>query len=121
MNTKGKVNGKVVGREYYLADTNAIVDPCCVIADCGGEPDAFFLVRNRTEWSEMFLDWLQRPHREDDEEVGSATKEEDSDEEEEQSDEEDQEKDGNDQGSDNQDDDGSEEQADSDEEDKESD
>ena len=61
---------------FYLADTNAIVDPCCVIPDEGGEVNAFFQVKNRTKWSQMFQDWVNRPHREDDEVLESDTEDE---------------------------------------------
>ena len=99
MGTKGIVNGKVIGRKYYLAETNAIVDPCCVIEDCEGEPDAYFLVKNRTQWGEFFLDWLKRPHREDAEDVESTSEEDDSENEEEETDGEEDEEDGDDEDS----------------------
>ena len=76
MLTKSITNGKVSGRMFYLADTNAIVDPCCVIPDEGGEVNAFFQVKNRTKWSQMFQDWVNRPHREDDEVLESDTEDE---------------------------------------------
>ena len=58
-------DGEVIGRQFYLSDTEAIVDPCCVIPDIGGKTNAYFQVKNRNQWSKEFIDWLEQPHRDD--------------------------------------------------------
>ena len=58
-------DGKVTGREFFLADTEAIVGTCIVVPDIGGPTNAYFEVRPRSEWAETFLKWLKRPHVED--------------------------------------------------------
>jgi hypothetical protein len=58
-------DGDVVGRRFYLADTSAIVGPCCVIPDIGGQSNAYFQVKNRSEWSKEFISWLKQPHKAD--------------------------------------------------------
>jgi hypothetical protein len=58
--------GKITSRQFSLAPTNAFLYPACVIPDIGGAPNRYFFVHSRTSWSEMFVEWLKRPHREDD-------------------------------------------------------
>jgi len=52
-------------RKFYLADTEALVGPCIVIPDIGGDPNEYFQVKPRTEWAQEFLCWLRRPHQDD--------------------------------------------------------
>ena len=49
-------------RQYYLADTEAIVEPCCVIPDIGGPINRYFLVHSRTKWAASFTKWIEEPH-----------------------------------------------------------
>lgn len=49
-------------RQYYLADTEAIVEPCCVIPDIGGPLNRYFLVHARTQWAAFFTKWIEEPH-----------------------------------------------------------
>ena len=66
LETKGiDSDGDVVGRRFFLADTSAIVGPCCVIPDIGGPTNAYFQVKNRTQWSKEFISWLKQPHQAD--------------------------------------------------------
>ena len=58
-------NGDVAGRRYYLAETEAFVEPCAVIPDIGGPPNRFYLVKPRSRWNKEFISWLERPHVED--------------------------------------------------------
>ena len=59
-------DGKSVKRrKFYLADTDAFVEPCCVIPDIGGPPNRYFMVHSRTKWPKMFSQWVDRPHSED--------------------------------------------------------
>ena len=55
----------MIGREFFLADTEAIVNPCAVVADIGGPPDEFFIIEPRTNWVGMFVNWLAQPHNQD--------------------------------------------------------
>ena len=58
-------DGDVTGRTFYLANTDAFVGPCCVIPDIGGQNNAYFQVKSRKEWSDLFIDWLKSPHEDD--------------------------------------------------------
>ena len=55
-------NGEVTGRKFYLANTDGIVGPCCVVPNIGGEKNAYFQVKPRREWSNLFVEWLKQPH-----------------------------------------------------------
>ena len=39
-------DGDVMGRKFYLADTEAILGPCILIPDIGGPQNAYFQVKN---------------------------------------------------------------------------
>ena len=54
--------GEVTGRKFYLANTDAIVGPCCVVPNIGAEQNAYFQVKPRREWSKLFVEWLKQPH-----------------------------------------------------------
>jgi len=58
--------GKISSRRFDLAPTHAFLYPACVIPDIGGAPNRYFYVHPRTYWSNMFEQWLKRPHTEDD-------------------------------------------------------
>jgi hypothetical protein len=58
------VDGEVC-RKFYLANTDAIVGPCCVIPDIGGRKNAYFQAKSRTEWPKEFVSWLLQPHEHD--------------------------------------------------------
>ena len=51
-------NGDVVKRIFYLADTDAITSPCCVVPDVGGPKNNYYVVKSREEWSDCFVEWL---------------------------------------------------------------
>jgi hypothetical protein len=55
-------NGMACNRTFYLADTEAFVDPCCCIPDVGGPKNRYFVVKPRNEWSSLFVQWLEDPH-----------------------------------------------------------
>lgn len=57
---------EVEGRQFWMADTEAFVGPCCVIPDIGGDPNAYFQVKNRDLWAKEFVCWLQTTHLDDD-------------------------------------------------------
>ena len=54
--------GTVVNRVFYLADTDAFYDPCCVIPDIGGPCNRYFVVKPRNEWAELFIRWVDDQH-----------------------------------------------------------
>ena len=58
--------GTATKRYFYLADTEAFVEPCCCVPDIGGEPNRYFAVRSRTKWADDFTAWLRDPHNIDD-------------------------------------------------------
>ena len=58
-------DGDVIGRKFYLANTDAFVGTCCVIPDQGGPKNAYFQVKNRAAWSAEFVAWLKTPHKDD--------------------------------------------------------
>jgi hypothetical protein len=77
-------DGAVLSRVLYLADTDAITRPCCVVPDIGGPPNRYFVVKPRNEWPREFTYWLEEPHRYDemdslglDDEIISDSDEED--------------------------------------------
>ena len=55
-------DGDVTGRRFYLANTEAIVGPCCVVPDIGGPKNRYFQVKNRSEWIKSFELWLKQEH-----------------------------------------------------------
>ena len=58
-------DGKVTKRNFYLADTDAFLGPCAVVADIGGPPNRYFVVQPRAKWVDMFINWLKLPHNQD--------------------------------------------------------
>ena len=54
--------GVVTNRHFFLADTDAFVKPCSVVADIGGPPNRYFVVKSREMWAEDFQRWLRDPH-----------------------------------------------------------
>ena len=68
-------DGKLPKRMFHLADTEAIQGTCIVVPDVGGPQNAYFEVKPRDGWAKVFLDWLKRPHK-DDEMVWTDSEEE---------------------------------------------
>jgi hypothetical protein len=48
-------------RQFYLADVEAFEAPVAVIPNIGGKANEYFIVKNRTEWKEDFVEWLEEP------------------------------------------------------------
>ena len=44
---------------FYLADTDAIVDPACVVPNIGGPSNQYFCLHSRTGQAGHFLRWLR--------------------------------------------------------------
>ena len=61
-------------RTYYLADVAAFDAPCCCVPDLGGPSNRYFQVESRTRWAELFVQWIQNPHKHDDFEEGNDDK-----------------------------------------------
>ena len=55
-------DGYVQERTFYLADTEAFEDPCCVIPDLGGPSNRYFVVKPRNQWAQEFIRWVEDPH-----------------------------------------------------------
>ncbi len=70
-------NGQVSKQTFYLATVEAFMEPLVVIPDIGGEPNAYFILKSRPKWRELFITWLEASHAHD---VMYETEEEDSDE-----------------------------------------
>ena len=75
--------GLVQNRTFYLANTEAFEDPCCVIPNLGGSPNQYFVVKPRNQWAKEFIRWIDDPHHLDEmddldveAEEGPATKQE---------------------------------------------
>ena len=62
----GEMNEEeVVNRKFYLANVDAIVGPCCVVPNIGGANNAYLQVKRRQDWANLFVSWLEAPHKED--------------------------------------------------------
>ena len=62
-------------RSFYLANTEAFVGPCCVIPDIGNNENRYLQVVPRGEWSDLFIQWLLRPHKENNEDYSDEEEE----------------------------------------------
>ena len=56
-------SGKVTKRAFYLADTEAFMDPCCAVPDLGGPKNQYFVVKPRNQWAKEFIRWIKDEHR----------------------------------------------------------
>lgn len=55
-------DGYVSNRTFYLADTEAFLDPACVIPNLGGKSNEYFVVKPRNQWADCFVKWVQEEH-----------------------------------------------------------
>ena len=55
-------SGSVTDRTFYLADTEAFLDPCCMIPDLGGPSNRYFRVLPRNQWAKKFTEWVEANH-----------------------------------------------------------
>ena len=76
-------NFNVAERMFFLADTNAFIDPCCVIPDVGGPRNRYYLMESRENWPDIFMTWLHTPVDDDMVIEGDLTEEEETDDDEE--------------------------------------
>ena len=70
-------DGAVDQRKFYLADTEAFLDPCCVVPDIGGAPNRYFVMKPRNMWANEFIRWIEDPHGLDTMDELDAVKEDD--------------------------------------------
>ena len=56
-----KKDGKIT-RKFFLADTEAFVEPVAVVPDIGGDPNRYLVVKSRSKWVKEFIAWLEAPH-----------------------------------------------------------
>ena len=57
----GLTNNVVSHLKFVLADVDAIVKPIAVIPDIGGQPNAYFMVKDRETWRTDFMLFLETP------------------------------------------------------------
>ena len=66
-------DGVVGARTFYLADTEAFCDPCCVIPNLGRSTNAYFVVKPRNQWANEFILWMESQHTLDEmDEIGQS-------------------------------------------------
>ena len=70
-------DGCVAERTFYLADTEAFLDPCCVVPDIGGPSNRYFVLKPRNMWANEFISWLDDPHNLDNMDPLDSVKEDD--------------------------------------------
>ena len=56
---------EVHGKVFYLADTDAIADPACVVPDIGGPVTEYLYIEPREKWAGFFANWLHSGLEED--------------------------------------------------------
>ena len=71
------VNGYAQKRNFYLADTEAFVDPLCVIPDLGGPSNRYLVVKARNQWAKEFERWVDDAHIMDEMDPLDAAEDED--------------------------------------------
>jgi len=59
-------DGAFVDHQLFLVGVDAFISPLIVVPDIGGMPNAFFAVKNQSQWKENFEEWLDAPHNSDD-------------------------------------------------------
>ena len=70
-------NGYAQKRNFYLADTEAFVDPLCVIPDLGGPSNRYLVVKARNQWAKEFERWVDDAHIMDEMDPLDAAEDED--------------------------------------------
>lgn len=70
-------DGTVGHRTFYLADTEAFLEPCCVIPDIGGPCNKYFAMEGRNYWAKCFAKWVCDSHDLDQMDKLDSVKEED--------------------------------------------
>lgn len=60
------INANTWTRKFYLADTEAFLEPICVVPDIGSRhPNKYFQLKRRNLWSKSFTSWLDERHKDD--------------------------------------------------------
>jgi len=61
----GLTNNCVSHLQLNLVDVEAFVRPIAIIPDIGGNPNDYFMLKDREEWCQDFTHWLESPHHYD--------------------------------------------------------
>jgi len=61
-------DGSVTKLKFYLAEVETFEEPCVVAPNIGGTKNSYFWPVAKSRWSERFFEWLQAPHRHDEQE-----------------------------------------------------
>ena len=48
-----------------MAPTDAFLYPACVVPDIGGPANRYFYIHPRTYWPNLYMKWLDHPHKDD--------------------------------------------------------
>ena len=65
-------DGTIKKRRFYLADVESITAAACVIPDIGHDNKLrYFLVTPRSQWSSLFIQWLEQPFNIEEAEMNS--------------------------------------------------
>ena len=57
----GLTNNVVSHMKFYLADVDAIVKAIAVVPDIGGQPNLYFMMKDRETWRTDFMEFLEKP------------------------------------------------------------
>ena len=55
-------HGQVQNLQFYLADSEAFVEPAIVVPNIGGKPNGYLATQGRNHWRQKFEDFLDLPH-----------------------------------------------------------
>lgn len=59
---KVTVSVEPLQRQFYLVDVDSFSAPVCVLPDMGGAADSFLRMQPRSQWLDIYTDWLKSPH-----------------------------------------------------------
>ena len=57
----GLTNSLVSHLKFYMVDIEAFVKPVAVLPDLDGDSNAYFALKDRTDWRDDFVNWLEEP------------------------------------------------------------
>ena len=57
----GLTNNLVSHLKFYMVTIEAFVKPVAVLPDLDGDSNAYFALKDRTEWRNDFVNWLEEP------------------------------------------------------------
>ena len=62
----GTTHRQVSHLKFYVVSVEAFAKPVVVVPDLGGQPNDYFLIRDRAKWSKDFANWLDTDDPEED-------------------------------------------------------